>query len=126
MTRCVALSLILFLSIQDAIAFVPAASIRTQASSTSNINLVPEQGRQLVAFSQDYFAKKAKESASKASHLSSSRHKNGFTTAARNLVTRLVGKETRNDDEMSHAHRVDDEHVVRDEGGAFLSDDQEV
>jgi len=69
-----------------------------------------------VAFSQDYFAKKAKESASKASQLSSSRRSSSsFTAVATNLVTRLVGKESRSNDEISrtltHAHHAEGEVV---------------
>ncbi len=104
--RCI--SLAAFVSIQSAAAFAPAASPNTAArgASATAANLVPEQSRQLVAFSQDYFAKKAKESASKASQLSSSRSsaqrkRNSFTAVATNLVTRLVGKESRSNDETS-------------------------
>ncbi len=111
MTRCTTLSLAAFLSIQTASAFVPAATTRAPATA---VNLVPEQSRQLVAFSQDYFAKKAKESASKASQLSSPRRsRSGFTAVATNLVTRLVGKGSRSNDDMtpghSHTHHAEDE-----------------
>jgi hypothetical protein len=109
MTRCTTLSLAAFLSIQTASAFVPAAKTRAPATA---VNLVPEQSRQLVAFSQDYFAKKAKESASKASQLSSPRRSSSFASAASNLVTRLVGKgSSRSNDDMTpgHANHAEDE-----------------
>mmetsp|Transcript_20044 Transcript_20044/g.29991 ORF Transcript_20044/g.29991 Transcript_20044/m.29991 type:complete len:169 (+) Transcript_20044:272-778(+) len=118
MTRCTTLSLAAFLSIQSVGAFAPAATTNAaaRASLTTAVNLVPEQSRQLVAFSQDYFAKKAKESASKASQLSSSRRSSSsFTAVATNLVTRLVGKESRSNDEISptltHAHHAEGEVV---------------
>lgn len=118
--RCISLAAFLF--IQSAVAFAPASSTNTaaRASSATAVNLVPEQSRQLVAFSQDYFAKKAKESASKASQLSSSRssprrRRNSFTAVATNLVTRLVGKESRSNDEitptLTHAHHAEGEVV---------------
>lgn len=106
--RCI--SLAAFLSIQSTVAFTPASSLSAvaRASSATAVDLVPEQSRQLVAFSQDYFAKKAKESASKASQLSSSRSsqrkRNSFTAVATNLVTRLVGKESRSNDEITPTH----------------------
>jgi hypothetical protein len=75
-----------------------AASTTTTSTSTF---LVPEQGRQLVAFSQDYLSKMAKESAGKASNLASSRTLSssqqqqqqglGVASAAKGLVTRLLG-----------------------------------
>jgi len=113
------ISLAAFLSIQSAAAFVPAApnNAAARASSVTAVNLVPEQSRQLVTFSQDYFAKKAKESASKASQLSSSRRRrSGFTAVATNLVTRLVGKESRSNDQeitstLTHAHHAEGEVV---------------
>jgi len=78
----------LAVGMQSASAFAPSALPRHQTA----LNLVPEQGRQLVAFSQDYLAKKAKESASKSSHLTRSpTPSRGIAGAARSLVTRLVG-----------------------------------
>jgi phosphoglycolate phosphatase len=58
----------------------------------------------------------AEESASKASQLSSSRRSSSsFTAVATNLVTRLVGKESRSNDEISptltHAHHAEGEVV---------------
>ena len=109
MTRCTTLSLVAFLSIQSSVAFVPAATANLKAArdpATTAVNLVPEQSRQLVAFSQDYFAKKAKESASKASHLTSPRRSSSFTAVATNLVTRIVGMESRSNDDMNPARHV--------------------
>jgi hypothetical protein len=75
---------------QCVIAFAPAA---VRSSSTA-LNLVPKQGPQLVAYSQAVLAKKAKESASKASNLTSDRRrsatKEGSLAKARNLMTRLL------------------------------------
>mmetsp|Transcript_6870 Transcript_6870/g.11232 ORF Transcript_6870/g.11232 Transcript_6870/m.11232 type:complete len:169 (+) Transcript_6870:222-728(+) len=117
MMRCTTYSLAAVLSIQSVGAFAPAAATNAaaRAAPSTAVNLVPEQSRQLVAFSQDYFAKKAKESASKASQLSSPRRsRNSFTAVATNLMTRLVGKESRSNDEVSpptltHAHHADGE-----------------
>lgn len=109
MTRCTTLSFAVFISVQSASAFVPAAATAARAPSTTAFNLVPEEGRQLVAFSQDYFAKKAKESASKASHLSSPRRSSSSSNSRQGvitaLVTRLVGKDSRTN--MSHTHHAD-------------------
>lgn len=76
-------------------AFAPSISSSIKASSSSALQLVPEQGRQLVAYSQTALAKKAKESASKASNLTSDRRRaessmNGGLTRARNMMTRLL------------------------------------
>ncbi len=74
--------------------------------ATPLLHLVPEQGRQLVAFSQDYLSKRADESAHRASNLTTSprrRHSDatsshqksnspGFASAAKSLVTRLLGQ----------------------------------
>lgn len=103
--------LALFLLCTEAVsAFAPATATRTVTSSTTSLKLVPEQGRQLVAFSQAALAQKAKESASKASHLSSNSE-----GRLRKIVTRLlgVGGETRplfiQDDLLDHMHHEDDE-----------------
>ena len=108
MTRCTTLSFAVFISVQSASAFVPAAATAARAPSTTAFNLVPEEGRQLVAFSQDYFAKKAKESASKASHLSSSRRSNNGRLST--LVASLVGKDSRSNHDISHEDHVADDH----------------
>ena len=74
----------------------------SSATTTTTTYLVPEQGRQLVAFSQDYLSKKAKESASRASILRGSDPRSptpnqgqgigvAFGTASKNLVNRLLG-----------------------------------
>jgi hypothetical protein len=118
MTRKLSLPLAAaIISIQSAAAFVPATTtttaLRTPASAV-NLNLVPEQSRQLVAYSQDYFAKKAKESASKASHLSSPRRTSSSSSSSSRqgvftaLVSRLVGKESRGND-IHSSHHADDE-----------------
>ena len=86
------------LSIQSASAFVPAAP----SPPITALNLVPDQGRQLVAYSQDYLAKKARESASKASNLTPSRNRisadggprsRGISAAARSFVSHILGYE---------------------------------
>lgn len=84
----------------------PSIIHRGATTTTTTIYLVPEQGRQLVAFSQDYLAKKAKESASRASILRGSDRRSSstitspnqgqglgvaFGTASKNLVNRLLG-----------------------------------
>lgn len=103
------------LSIQSASAFAPAASSNHQVTA---LNLVPEQSRQLVAFSQDYLSKKAKESASRASTLTSSRRRlasndgknsRGVVGAARGLVTRLLGEEKSARRDTSLSATVDEE-----------------
>ncbi|KAL7545133.1 hypothetical protein ACHAWF_008487 [Thalassiosira exigua] len=103
------------LAVESAAAFAPAVAPNDHLTA---LNLVPEQGRQLVAFSQDYLAKKARESASKASNLTSPRrrYKNperGMAAAARSLVTRLLGDEDRtlriNDEMHPPNHYADDE-----------------
>ena len=88
------------LSIQSASAFVPAAPSLPPITA---LNLVPDQGRQLVAYSQDYLAKKARESASKASNLTPSRNRisadgtgprsRGISAAARSFVSHILGYE---------------------------------
>lgn len=109
-------SLAVALSIQSVGAFSP--SVAARASPSTALNLVPEDSRKLVAFSQQYFANKAKESASKASQLSSPRrNRNSFVATATNLVTRLVGKESRSSNDevtsstLTHAHHADGEVV---------------
>jgi hypothetical protein len=52
-----------------------AQSITTIAKTSTAVQLVPEQGRQLVAFSQDYLSKRAKESAHRASNLTNPRRR---------------------------------------------------
>jgi hypothetical protein len=97
------------LAIESASAFAPVvpATTANHATTGTAINLVPEQGRQLVAFSQDYLSKKAKESASKASNLTNPRGRHtsnksttdrsrskGITAAARSFFfTRLLRDE---------------------------------
>lgn len=64
-----------------------------KVSTSSALQLVPEQGRHLVTYSQAALAQKAKESASKASNLTSDRRRNESTNGlakARNLMTRLL------------------------------------
>mmetsp|Transcript_42166 Transcript_42166/g.72033 ORF Transcript_42166/g.72033 Transcript_42166/m.72033 type:complete len:161 (-) Transcript_42166:271-753(-) len=101
--------LVAALSLGATSAFAPVAMPRVSTA----VNLVPEQGRQLVAFSQDYLSKKAKQSASKASNLTSSRRRaKGVTGAARSLMTRLLGDEekTRRDHEVNPLNeRAEDE-----------------
>ena len=91
-----ALGVIAVALLQSIAAFspVPATPVII-CKSSSAIKLVPEQGRQLVAYSQAALAKKAKESASKASNLASDRRRsesspNEGLTKARNLMTRLL------------------------------------
>ena len=108
------------LFIEAASAFAPTAA--TSQHSTA-VHLVPEDGRQLVAFSQDYLSKKAKESASKASTLTSSRRRQisadgprskGMAASARNLMTRLLGVEekARTDTESNLLHHHSDDEVM--------------
>ena len=92
-----ALAVIAVVSFEYTTAFspVPATPIITCKPSSATMQLVPEQGRQLVAYSQAALAKKAKESASKASNLVSDRRRsesspNEGLTKARNLMTRLL------------------------------------
>lgn len=107
MTRFALLSAAL--ALQSAAAFAPAAPSKRGTA----LSLVPEQGRQLEAFSQQYLANKAKESASKASNLTSGRRPKGVAGAARSLVTRLLGddgKERRHaEGEKNPLLRQDDE-----------------
>ena len=104
MTRTALLLAISFVVLGSTSAFAPVAAVVGTASndraSTTTAFLVPEQGRQLVAFSQDYLSKKARESAGKASNLSSPRRRGapfddqgglGVASAAKSLVTRLLG-----------------------------------
>jgi hypothetical protein len=86
-------------------AFAPAVTTATArpSSATTATYLVPEQGRQLVAFSRDYHlvsgkkAKKESAAGSRASNLASSssssprRGAAGVASAAKNLVMRLLG-----------------------------------
>ena len=96
-------------------AFAPVVTPAATASSSNNAAttatatfLVPEQGRQLAAFSQDYhLSKKAKEGAGRASNLASSTRRRqgratdspssprqgaaGVASAAKSLVIRLLG-----------------------------------
>lgn len=85
-------------AVQSVSAFAPAAMC-PQHKHISALYLVPEQGRQLVAFSQEYLSKKAGESASRASNLHTSarrRRENvhnsrgGLPGLAKNLVSRLL------------------------------------
>jgi len=87
------------LAVEVASAFAPIGT--TPSHAATPIYLVPEQGRQLVAFSQDYLTKKAKESASKASNLTSPRRRhtescyckaNGVLTRPRRLDLISEGK----------------------------------
>mmetsp|Transcript_19671 Transcript_19671/g.41278 ORF Transcript_19671/g.41278 Transcript_19671/m.41278 type:complete len:176 (+) Transcript_19671:147-674(+) len=122
---CTFASIVALLSTGSSNAFAPSQG--ATRTSVSSLNLVPEQGRQLVAFSQAYLANKAKESASKASNLTSSRRRRDDTLnnssdggRGRSIlknVTRLlgVGGETRSlqppanpSDGMCH----DDDEVV--------------
>jgi hypothetical protein len=110
MVRSTAIALlIMFVVVGSSSAFTASSIINQCASSpttTTTTYLVPEQGRQLVAFSQDYLAKKAKESASRASILRGSDPRSpstnntpnqgqgigvAFGTASKNLVNRLLG-----------------------------------
>ncbi len=88
-----------------------AQSITTTITTTTAVQLVPEQGRQLVAFSQYYLSKRAKESAHRASNLTNPRrrqnhHPNKLSSSSSTssnthhhrpgivagLVTRLLGQ----------------------------------
>lgn len=90
------------LALESAVAFAPTSS--THHHGATLLNLVPEQSQLLVAYSQEYLSKKAKESSSRASMLTSSRRRSGnnprdaprsrgMAAAARSLVSRLVGHE---------------------------------
>jgi len=108
------------LSVQSALAFAPPASTTATKSSATAVGLVPEQGRQLVAFSQDYLSHKAKESASRASNLShrpsrrtgNDRRPAGVLGSVGRLVTRLRG------DEIG-SHPQLEEEVHREDGGVM-------
>lgn len=91
------------LTIESTAAFAPVASApatkTTTTTTTTAIDLVPEQGRQLVAFSQDYLSKKAKESASRASNLTHSSRRRRTSSSSRggrkqgllgSLMTRIL------------------------------------
>jgi hypothetical protein len=110
MVRSAALALLIMFVVVGSSSAFTASSIMNQcassATTTTTTYLVPEQGRQLVAFSQDYLAKKAKESASRASILRGSDPRSpstnntpnqgqgigvAFGTASKNLVNRLLG-----------------------------------
>ena len=106
MTRTAQLAMAFAFVLGSTSAFVPivvdtSASNRAAAATTTATFLVPDEGRQLVAFSQDYLSKMAKESAWKASNLASSRTLSssqqqqqqglGVASAAKGLVTRLLG-----------------------------------
>jgi hypothetical protein len=100
MTRTALLLAISFVVLGSTSAFAPVAVVGTASNNraSTTVFLVPEQGRQLVAFSQDYLSKKARESAGKASNLSSPRRRGpfdqgglGVASAAKSLVTRLLG-----------------------------------
>ena len=85
----------IFAWIDASVAFAPSpVSPGFCKSRSSALQLVPEQGRQLVAYSQAALAKKAKESASKASNLTSDRRRGesseGGLAKARNAMTRLL------------------------------------
>mmetsp|Transcript_25907 Transcript_25907/g.49337 ORF Transcript_25907/g.49337 Transcript_25907/m.49337 type:complete len:122 (-) Transcript_25907:360-725(-) len=95
--------IVIALFIELASAFAPAAvpftpqyattTASTTTTTTTAIHLVPEQGRQLVAFSQEYHSKKAKESASKASNLTQTSrcsNNNKKSSMLGSLVTRLL------------------------------------
>jgi len=118
------------LSIQSVSAFAPGASCNKHATA---LNLVPEESQRLVAFSQDYLSKKSKESASKASNLTSSPRRRsgskdgssprGVASVARSLVTRLVGIEEKSarkdtslkatvDEELNLAHKHSEDEVM--------------
>ncbi len=127
MTRFVTVIAAAAVAVELASAFAPAfigGGGTTQHHATP-IYLVPEQGRQLVAFSQDYLSKKAKESASKASNLTSPRRRHtesstkGMTSAARTLVTRLLGDEEKTslrsvsiEDELNPIHQRSEDEVI--------------
>ena len=106
MTRTALLLAISFVVLGSTSAFAPVAVVGTASNNRASTTafLVPEQGRQLVAFSQDYLSKKARESAAKASNLSSPSRRGpsdpssssdrggpGVASAAKSLFTRLLG-----------------------------------
>jgi hypothetical protein len=110
MVRSTAIALLIMFVVVGSTSAFTASSIINQCAATTTTTtttyLVPEQGRQLVAFSQDYLAKKAKESASRASILRGSDPRSpstntspnqgqgigvAFGTASKNLVNRLLG-----------------------------------
>jgi hypothetical protein len=90
----IVLALVIAIAFIDfTLAFAPIST--SSKTSSSALELVPEQGRQLVAYSQAALAKKAKESASKASNLTSDRRRSETSAniglaRARNLMTRLL------------------------------------
>jgi hypothetical protein len=95
--------------IDASIAFAPVSV--SHDTSSSVLHLVPEQGRQLVAYSQAALVKKAKESASKASNLTSDRRRaesssDAGLARARNMMTRLLHLTPSNaGDQESHEDR---------------------
>jgi hypothetical protein len=114
----ISLAFVTFALMGFAVAFAPTGISTSRKPSA--LTLVPEQGRQLVAYSQSVLAKKAKESASKASNLTSDRRRDstseGGLFKARNLMTRLLNLSPRNeganrhaDEEMSSRTHLDEE-----------------
>lgn len=101
----VSLTFITFVLMGFAVAFAPTGISTSQKPSA--LKLVPEQGRQLVAYSQSVLAKKAKDSASKASNLTSDRRRDmtseGGLFKARNLMTRLLNLSPRSEVANRHA-----------------------
>lgn len=105
MTRFTALAVALVLATDPTSAFTPpAAPSRPSLNpSITAAHLVPEEGRQLVAFSQVYLAKQAKASAGKASNLTSTRRP-GVAAAARGLMARLLNHDETEIEAMAHQH----------------------
>ena len=95
-------------------------------SSSSARHLVPEQGRQLVAYSQAALAKKAKESASKASNLTSDRRRGesseGGLAKARNAMTRLLHLSPNNAGAEGEEDLFDRERSLHDQLSSFYGD----
>jgi hypothetical protein len=133
MTRFVVQLAIAIVALESASAFITPTSSSHATSTTTVINLVPEQGRQLVAFSQDYLSKRAKESAHRASNLTNPRrrHGSGSTTHSRSphhhksssnttpgifgLVTRLLGQHDQGKGRGMMENHYDDEDSIMEE-----------
>mmetsp|Transcript_27512 Transcript_27512/g.57415 ORF Transcript_27512/g.57415 Transcript_27512/m.57415 type:complete len:180 (+) Transcript_27512:100-639(+) len=110
--------IVIAFAVKSASAFAPATvplashhATASTATATTAVHLVPEQARQLVAYSQNYHSKKAKESASKASSLThSSRRRSTNDNTKKKKSSSMLG---------SLVHRIlhvgDDHHHIEEE-----------
>eukprot|EP01083_Nonionella_stella_P298133 1012199_1 len=132
-------ALVLATTTTQSLGFVPASTTCNKHTSTSTkLDLTTSESHKLVAFSQHYLSNKAKGGKGSSSNLTSSRRRTqsandanthsrgGVVTAARNVITRLVGhedKQTRNKDtSLQSTSSTSIEEVVHN----FLLDEDEV